>query len=901
MKTLVSGRAVTKFRATLLFGAAGLAIAAPGVAFAQDEEEELALPAEDAGFDEAEGNLMVVTATKREQTLQDVPVAVSVTSAETLERAEIRDINDLQTVVTSLRVNTNQSSSQSTFSIRGFGNGANNVGIEPSVGVFVDGVYRSRVTGRISDFPDIQRVEVLRGPQSTLFGKNASVGVISIVTKEPQFRFGGSLEASYGNYNALVVKGVVTGPVSDSLALSLAAGVNSRDGYIDDLGTGTDTNDRNRWFVRGQALFEPSSDLKIRLIADYDMLDEKCCGVALLQPSVATGVIGLLGGQQSDPADPFADVTYSNFVPVNEIENYGFSGQIDYNIGALGLTSITAYRRSDALTRQDVDFSSSDLIYPFLTDIKVDTFTQELRATAELGDMFRGLLGVFYIKEDVGQTGALRYGDDMRNYVDAQVQGATGGALDVLTLEGTFGALDGDPGQYIGTFFASGTGIEEDYGLDSEAVSIFGQFDIELIDGLTLTLGGNYTHDSKTFALNSVATDVFSSIDLDAPQYAPFRYELLYQGGLAQQVGAALMLGRDATAQEIGAFAMDPMTAAIFANQIEPAVDAFAMGNANNPAANPLAIARPLQFIPPFLQVPNAVEDGEISDDDFSYTIRLAYDVSPNLNLYATYATGFKAASVNLSRDSRPFAADAAALGNAGLLLNNLDFGTRFAEPEESTVYEAGLKGSWRGVSANFAVFQQEIEGFQSNIFTGTGFALANAGKQSTFGVEVEGQAEVVEGLTFSLGLTYLDPYYNSFEFSSVGDLTGTTPAGIPEWTVSVGGQYEHEFDNGNRLVTRVNFYHESEVQVVEGLAAFLSMGQDAAIAAAVPFTRQVDDLSASIGYEFESGLSLTLWGRNLLDDRYYQNVFDTPAQPLSISAYPNQPMTWGGTVRFKW
>src|SRR5690606_31990254 len=144
-------------------------------------------------------NEIVVTATKRQQTLQDIPVAVSVTTAETIERAQIRDLKDLSSVVPSLRVGERQTSANTNFFIRGFGNGANNAGIEPSVGVFVDNVYRSRTAAQIADLPDVERVEVLRGPQSTLFGKNASAGVVSIVTKKPQFTFGGNVEASYGN------------------------------------------------------------------------------------------------------------------------------------------------------------------------------------------------------------------------------------------------------------------------------------------------------------------------------------------------------------------------------------------------------------------------------------------------------------------------------------------------------------------------------------------------------------------------------------------------------------------------------------------------------------------------------------------------------------------------------
>ena len=137
-------------------------------AFAQDNTPQAS--------EEADEDVIIVTATKREQTLQEVPVAVSVTSAAAIERAQVRDLKDLQTLVPSLRVSQLQSSANTNFIIRGFGNGANNPGIEGSVGVFIDGVYRSRSAAAISDLPNLQRVEVLRGPQSTLFGKNASWG-----------------------------------------------------------------------------------------------------------------------------------------------------------------------------------------------------------------------------------------------------------------------------------------------------------------------------------------------------------------------------------------------------------------------------------------------------------------------------------------------------------------------------------------------------------------------------------------------------------------------------------------------------------------------------------------------------------------------------------------------------
>lgn len=890
MRNILAGRAPSA-QSLLLAGVASICLALPAAAAAQ--EEELAAPAPPPAESDATGNEIIVTALKREATLQDVPVAVSVTTSETLERAQIRDLRDLQTVVPSLSVGQRQSLANTNFFIRGFGNGANNAGIEPSVGVFVDNVYRSRTAAQITDLPDVQRIEVLRGPQSTLFGKNASAGVISIVTQEPQFEFGGSIEGTYGNYNQMIAKGYVTGPLGESVAASLAAGVNKRDGFFEDLGTGEDTNERDRWFARGQFLIEPvGGDLKIRIIGDYDKIDEDCCGVVNMQSSAATAAVIGVGGQVTDPSDPFANVVYTNYGSSNDIENYGVSGQVDYNIGPLTLTSITAYRETQSLTRQDSDFTSADLLDGQNIDLGIQTFTQELRFSGEMGDMFSFLLGAFYLDETIEQSGTLFYGPAFRPYANLLVQGASGGALNVPTLEGAFSLFDGT--NYLGSFFAQGSGFSEAYTLDTQSISLFGQVDVELMDGLVLTLGGNYTKDSKTFATDTISTDVFSGIDLDAPQYAPFRQQLLFAGGL-QQAGVN---PNDPAA--VAAFAADPATAPIYNGIV-----AFAAANANNPAANPLGELRGFQFLPPFLNVPNAVEDGEIDDDNFSYTIRLSYDLSPDINIYASYATGFKASSVNLSRDSRPFPSDRTAIEGAGLVLNNLTYTSRYAGPEEARVIEGGIKWNTGVFSGALTVFDQEIEGFQSNIFTGTGFALLNAGKQSTFGVEFEGQVRT-GGLTLNAGVTYLDPVYDDFQISAVGDLSGRRPADIPEWTVVLGAQYEFELGN-DLIIPRVSFLHQSEVQLVDGLPGFLidlpggGVDTSASDAAAAMFTRQTDDLTASISYECDCGVVVSIWGRNLLDDREIGTIFDSVAQPLGISGYPNDPRTYGATVRYKW
>jgi iron complex outermembrane receptor protein len=315
--------------------------------------------------------------------------------------------------------------------------------------------------------------------------------------------------------------------------------------------------------------------------------------------------------------------------------------------------------------------------------------------------------------------------------------------------------------------------------------------------------------------------------------------------------------------------------------------------------------------------VPNALEDGRLSSDNVSYTARLAFDANDHLNIYAGVATGYKAASVNLSRDSRPTAADLQLINTtatyASLRRPNLAAGSRFARPEKSTVYELGVKGNWSIGAFSLAMFKQSIRDFQSNIFTGGGFFLGNAEKQSTWGVEFEGTIKPVRGLSLGVAVTYLSPKYDLFTNSAFGVATGVRPADIPEWSGTFSAQYDHEFGNGDHLILRGDFHFESEVQVVEGLPAFIGRdpvtgvvlpepnGYQAGLTAAAPYTRQVDEISASITYAMQNGLELTAWGRNLTNDRYINTIFDSPAQIGSVSAYTNQPRTYGVSARYRW
>ena len=383
----------------------------------------LTLPAALPALAQSSGMLeeVVVTAAKRQQTLQEVPIAVSVVTSETIEQAQVLDIKDLQTLVPSLRVTQLQGSAQTNFIIRGFGNGANNAGIEPSVGVFIDGVYRSRVGSALADLPKLERIEVLRGPQSTLFGKNASAGVISVTTAKPDLDgFSGSVGATVGNYNQTIIRGDVTGPLTENLAFSLFGSMNERDGYFDNLELGTDSNELDRWNFRGQLLWNPTDRLEMRLIVDAEEIDEVCCGVANLVDGPTGGIVRLLGGDLISN-DAFAYANYLDFDPRNEIETQGTSLHIDYDFDSFTLTSISAYRTLDQFQSGDVDFTSARLILPEAADFrgtKIDTFTQELRLTSSGSGPLQWMAGAFYFNEEVEQDETFGLGADFRSYVD---------------------------------------------------------------------------------------------------------------------------------------------------------------------------------------------------------------------------------------------------------------------------------------------------------------------------------------------------------------------------------------------------------------------------------------------------------------------------------------------------
>ena len=822
---------------------------------------------------------VVVTATKRAESIQDVPLSVSVVTGEVIERAEVRDLLDLQSVVPSLRVPQFQNSIQTNFVIRGFGNGANNPGIEPSVAVFVDGVYLSRSQARISDLPNIQQIEVLKGPQSTLYGKNASAGVISVTTKAPEFESRGSLEVGFGNYSQESIRAFYTGPMSDSVAFSLSGSMLKRDGYFDNVPTGTDFNNRNRWNTRADFLIDTGENSELRIIADYDEIDEVCCGTANLingPAGFALAALSVVPGQAYIPEDGFNFKHYGNFDTINKGENQGLTIDFRTSFGDIDVRSITAYR--DSYFDQpvaDVDFTAADVIGNNTGETEIKTFTQEIRLTGTAGNA-DWLLGGFYFDESIDFENSISFGPQWRNYINLIIGGG-----DLAAGDAAVSGFEALLGYGPGTFFSEGAGVVETATQDNESYSVFGQMTFPLSEKTDFTVGLNYLNDDKQITLSQANSDVFSKLDIRGADGITALTNLAYVGGFFSSLG-------------IPPISLVPQ-AGLPAYLQTVAATAAAIAPTDN---NPFVGFEALQFLPQLLEIPNAAEPGTSNDSKTTYTASLSHAFSDDLNVYLTYGTGFKGTSWNLSRDSRPTLGERDGLVAAGALLpNNLTIGTRLAGPEEAETIELGFKYSAEWGTLNGAIFDQSIEGFQSNAFLGTGFSLNNAGKRSSKGAEMDLMLRASDSLTILLSATYLDPIYDDFKGASLNgqpaDFTGLKPAGVHELSYSAVATYSFQY-NGMDGFIQADYQSDSNVDINSG--GDLS-NNNLALAPLGFREREVSMVNASFGLS-RGDWDLRIWGRNLTNDQWLITWFPAVAQTGSITGYPNQPRTYGATLR---
>lgn len=369
-------RTLLRFASVIPLLAAG---AVSQAASAQEAEE-----AAESGL-----NVIVVTAQKREQNVQNVPVAVSVTTGEDLERLQVTNVESLQYSTPSLVV-AGGDPSRKRFGIRGISDQSRNAGFDNRIGVYVDGVWVGRSAASNQATLDVASVEILRGPQGTLFGKNTVAGAINIITAKPQFGTSGYLEAEYGNYDNRRLKGMLNVAASDNVAMRVSGMVYKRDGFVQNISNGLDYDTRDDYGLRGQLLIE-SGDTSLYITADTAQFKGR----------------GLVSGDLiNDPRAPGP-----REIAIDELQNYkigidGLSAQVDHEFGNGGtLTSITAFRTSSYNAANDEDSTP----FPFATTKPVfeDTshFSQEIRYASDDSGRFDYVVGLFYLTQDIDGGG----------------------------------------------------------------------------------------------------------------------------------------------------------------------------------------------------------------------------------------------------------------------------------------------------------------------------------------------------------------------------------------------------------------------------------------------------------------------------------------------------------------
>ncbi|CAN5467915.1 TonB-dependent receptor [soil metagenome] len=470
-------------------------VAAPAIAMAQQA----------AQLDE-----IVVTAERREGSLQRTPLSVTVAAQPLLAGAGVTDIKDLAILTPGLLVASTSNQTYTTARIRGVGTVGDNPGLESSVGVVIDGVYRARNGVALGDLGEVERIEVLRGPQSTLFGQNTSAGVINVVTAGPKFDFGATGEATVGDYGTRGGSVSVTGPISETLAGRLYASVRRRDGLYDvrtGAGPRTETDDQNEAYetVRGQLLWVPSDRISSRLSADFTHRDERCCIGVQQSTGPTAGILALLSpdGGVSNPANPEARTGYANRDTNARIRDGGVAlhTTIQTGVGEVELT--TSARQWQAVLSQDWDFTSADIAYrPDDGDWsnRFRTLSHEARLTGTRG-AFDYSGGLYLMRETLLRKDAFLYGTAYEDYLGRVLTRST---ANPVGLAGYVSTLTGLP---VGQSFVAGQGQRDTYDQTATTAALFGQGTWHATDRLGLTVGLRYSHIEKDVDVSYVNTD----------------------------------------------------------------------------------------------------------------------------------------------------------------------------------------------------------------------------------------------------------------------------------------------------------------------------------------------------------------------------------------------------------
>lgn len=446
---------------------------------------------------------IIVTANRRQEMLQDVPMSIAAFTDKFIKDSGLSDFKSLENYAASLKITPGESSRATSIRIRGIGSAGGNSGIDPSVGVFIDGVYQGRAGMSIGDMLDVERIEVLRGPQGTLYGKNTAAGAISVISKSPTSQFEGAGEVVVGNYNSQEFRGMVNVPLNDEgSAVRLSGYSVQHDGYDDNIFTGEDLNNADKWGFKARAGFETDTMGTFLLTLDHSEDSADCCAPDIITydgPSMLAIPFSSLessSGLALPVANPFDHKLSYDRPFVNDVEVEGAALEWVYDMdNDFILTWINAYRTYDAVTAFDSDFSQYNAVFGS-TDVELAQTSSEFRVASPEGETVDYQVGVYYYYSDMDTVGKIGM------------------------LEDTYNATLAD-GNFLSALFdpITGTSINTDTNKhETTNYAMFGQGTWNITDEFNATLGLRYTYERKERAGSQLTEPEFFA---DAPPFGP--------------------------------------------------------------------------------------------------------------------------------------------------------------------------------------------------------------------------------------------------------------------------------------------------------------------------------------------------------------------------------------------
>ncbi|RYE18778.1 MAG: TonB-dependent receptor [Sphingobacteriales bacterium] len=448
---------------------------------------------------------IVVTSRRRAEVLQDVPIPITVVGGAQIDQSGAFNVNRVKELIPSLQLYTSNPRNTG-INIRGIGSpfGLTNDGLDPGVGFYVDGVYYARPAAATLDFIDVERIEVLRGPQGTLFGKNTSAGAFNITTRKPSFTPQASFETSFGNYGYIQAKASISGPLSKQFAARVSFSGTQRDGLIDNVATGRATNDINNIGGRAQLLYKPSE--KVSVLLAGDITDQKPDGYAQVVAGVVTtkrsayrqfnNIIAdfnkAKGGYKLPSLNPFDRVIDHDTPWRSGNQLGGASINADIKLGPGTLTSTTAYRYWNWDPSNDRDFTGLPVLSKSQNPAKHKNWSQEVRYAGQFSEKLSGVAGLFYIDQEVKITGTEESGSAQARFAKSSTGIIPGTNLSADSLWATPGLLEG-------------YGIYTNASIKSKSAAAFLSVDYELVKGLHILPGIRFNYDKKVVNYDRVA------------------------------------------------------------------------------------------------------------------------------------------------------------------------------------------------------------------------------------------------------------------------------------------------------------------------------------------------------------------------------------------------------------